>query len=583
MSGRATTLTDGAWHRLHPATPLLRGGIIVVALLGIVIGNLRNRIVDWFVGAPDYQGDPIDTIYSRGITGWVLLALVGVLLVGVALFWLSWRMHTFRIGDDAVEVRSGLVFRTHRNARLDRIQGINVARPLVARLFGAAKLEVSVAGQDANVQLAYLSSALADGVRRDLLRLASGARAAAGERPEAAGTAEAAGHGEHTTIGHLAVPGHVDPVDRVLPDGARGDGVVSRRVNELLAPELDPDAAPPESIVRIPPHRIIASLALSGFTVFVLAVVAAVVIGLATHQLWPLFFAVPGVLAAASYYVSRFTRSLRYSIAGTPDGVRVGFGLFSTSNETLPPGRIHAVEVFQPLFWRPFGWWQIKVNTAGHSRQQRGAAGQSSSTILPVGDEDDAVAVLGLVLPEFDHDERRVLARTGILGRADTAFTCSPPRARWLHPLSWRRTGFVVEGGVAVVRRGYVWRRLVLVPLARLQSVEVAQGPLYRRLDLVGLRLHTVDGPVHSRLPGADRAIGVALFEDVARLAVEWAGRDTSHRWSETEPGISFPRSDPPVGRPGTDGMATGSTPSVSARVETRHAASDSDGSRGTS
>lgn len=535
MSERAQALTDGEWHRLHPATPLLRGGIILVAAIGILVGNLRNRIVDWFVGAPDYEGDPIDTIYARGLTGWVLLAFALALLVVVALFWLSWRMHTFRIGEDAVEVRSGIVFRTHRNARLDRIQGINVSRPLFARLFGAAKLEVSVAGQDANVPLAYLASGLADELRRDLLRLASGARAAAGER--AAGDARAVGEaparqaGE--VIGHLALPEHADPVDRLLPSGARGDGVVSRRVNELLAPELDPDAAPPESVVRIPPHRVIGSLVLSGFTVFVLAAAAAVVVGLATRHYWPLLVAVPGILGAVSYYVSRFTRSLRYSVAGTPDGVRVGFGLLSTSNETLPPGRIHAVEAFQPLLWRPFGWWQLKVNTAGRSRQQRGAAGQSSSTILPVGDEDDALAVLGLALPEFDDVGRRELARAGMVGRAGGRFTCSPRRARWLRPLSWRRTGFAVEGGVVLVRRGVVRRRLVLVPLARLQSVELAQGPVSRRLDLVALRLHTVDGPVRPLLPGADRAVGLGLLEEVARLAVEWAACDTSHRWSE--------------------------------------------------
>ncbi|MGO4611084.1 PH domain-containing protein, partial [Variovorax sp. 2RAF20] len=76
------------------------------------------------------------------------------------------------------EVRSGILFRTQRKARLDRIQGINIVRPVIARLFGAAKLDISVAGHDANVQLAYLGSTLADGLRGDVLRLASGVRAA---------------------------------------------------------------------------------------------------------------------------------------------------------------------------------------------------------------------------------------------------------------------------------------------------------------------------------------------------------------------------------------------------------------------
>ncbi|TFC16521.1 hypothetical protein E3O19_07105, partial [Cryobacterium algoritolerans] len=186
-----TSLADGEWHRLHPASPLLRGGIFIVAVLGFIVANLRERLIDFFFGVPGYGGDPIDEIMRRGAVGWALL-IVAVLLVLILLgFYLSWRMHTFRVSDEVVEVRSGLVFRSNRRARLDRIQGVNIVRPFLPRLFGAAKLEVSVAGQDANVQLAYLGSALADALRRDILHLASGLR-----QPAAAAAAAAvAAHG----------------------------------------------------------------------------------------------------------------------------------------------------------------------------------------------------------------------------------------------------------------------------------------------------------------------------------------------------------------------------------------------------
>ncbi|MGL1544342.1 PH domain-containing protein, partial [Vibrio parahaemolyticus] len=62
-------------------------------------------------------------------------------------------------------------------------------------------------------------------------------------------------------------------------------------------------------------------------------------------------------------------RGLRYAIAPSPDGVRLTSGLFTTVSEVLPPGRVHAIEVHQPLMWRPFGWWSISVNRlTGHSR-----------------------------------------------------------------------------------------------------------------------------------------------------------------------------------------------------------------------
>ena len=177
-----TNLADGEWHRLHPASPLLRGGLVFIAVLGFIIANLRERLVDMFivVFAPDlgdefngeferWQGDwandPIGGIVSRGLVGWAVAGVAVVIVLVIIGFWLSWRMHTFRVTDEAVEVRSGILFRSHRSARLDRIQGINLARPVFARLFGAAKLDVSVAGQSGNVDLSYLGSTQADRLR----------------------------------------------------------------------------------------------------------------------------------------------------------------------------------------------------------------------------------------------------------------------------------------------------------------------------------------------------------------------------------------------------------------------------------
>src|SRR5690606_32055590 len=127
-----------------------------------------------------------DYVLENGFVPIALLVVAVLLVVLVAGFYVSWRMHSFRITDEVVEVRSGILFRTNRKARLDRIQGINIVRPLFARIFGAAKLEVNQAGADANVQLSYLGSSAADDLRREVLRLASGARQADAEDAQAA-------------------------------------------------------------------------------------------------------------------------------------------------------------------------------------------------------------------------------------------------------------------------------------------------------------------------------------------------------------------------------------------------------------
>ncbi|MCD5346150.1 PH domain-containing protein [Agromyces sp. S2-1-8] len=574
-----TNLADGEWHRLHPASPLLRGGLVFIAVLGFVIANLRERAVDLLlpVFAPeadeelgprydewqsDWVNDPIGGVVSHGLVGWALLALAVVIVAVIIGFWMSWRMHTFRVTREAVEVRRGILFRSHRSARLDRIQGINVSRPLFARLFGTAKLEVSVAGQSGNVELSYLGSSLADGLRADILRLASGVRAeraaadaAAREAtapsqaaPAAAATAAAAatidavvapaGTGarpDGTGDGAPAAPGTVEPGAAPAGParqavGARAGALVNQRVDEFLAPELDPDLAPPESVVHLPIPRVIGSTVLGGSTIWAAILIAIIAVGVSTGQTWVLFSFVPAAIGLVSYMWSRITKSLRYSIAGTPDGVRIGHGLLSTGNQTIPPGRIHAIEATQWVFWRPFGWWSIRINVAGHSVANSNEAAQRT-TVLPVGTVADVHRVLALLLPDAAA-EVDPLVGAGLTGRgAGAGFSSTPRRAVWLRPFSWRRIGWAAADGVALIRRGALVRSLTLVPLARMQSVAVSAGPIDRTLRLSALRLHTVTGPVSAVLPVVDRDEASVLFERLADEAVARAASDTTHHW----------------------------------------------------
>ena len=501
----AEELTDGGWHRLHPATPVLRGGVVFLVAIGFLVSSLREQLVERFVPGQDEgggEGDLLPWLVESGGLIWVILGLLAFTLLAVGISYLSWRMHTFRVTEETVEVRSGILSRTNRRARLDRIQGVNIVRPLLARLIGAAKLEIQVAGNDANLPLQYLRSRDADAFRLRVLRLASGARA------EAAGSVPA----------RAAAPAR---------------GFVGSRVDDLLAPELDPDAAPPQSVVRIPIPRLVGAVLLSGPTVVLVLFVVVGIPLIVRFEAWYLLVPLlPTLLGSAGFFARRITRSLRYSVAGTPDGVRVGFGLLSTSNDTIPPGRIHAVEVVQPLLWRAAGWWEIRITRASHSSAP-GAAGQQNTSILPVGDRRDVDRVLGLVLPHLVGEDALALIGTGMTGRggADDGFTTSPRRAWILKPFSWRRTGFAVDDSAFLVRRGVIWRRLVVVPHARTQGVDLTQGPIDRRLDLVSVRAATVAGPVDTRLGAIDRATGMELSTRLVAAAVASAGADTSDRW----------------------------------------------------
>jgi putative membrane protein len=495
----ATRLADGEWHRLHPATPLLRGGIVIIAIAGYLVSQARQQIIDLLFGQPHAHddGDPVIFLAGHGRLIPVLLAAALVLALVVLVFYLSWRVHTFRITDEVVEVRSGLIRRSYRKGRLDRIQGINIVRPFFARLVGAARLEIDVAGHDANVRLDYLSSSNADGLRLDILRLASGSRQR--EADEA----------------RLADP----------------RGFVEQRVAEFVAPELDPNLAPPESVVKVHVGRLVGSILLHDTTFTLLVLIAATAVwAAAIGGFVIIYFLVPLVLALGSFLFRRFTKSLRYSIASTPDGIRVGFGLLTLSNETLPPGRIHSVQVRQPILWRLPGWWEIRVNRASKSNA-KGADAQRNTTILPVGNLDDVLRVLALLVPGAGPAAPAVFI-AGIIGSREAGgFTNSPRRARLVRLLSRRRNGFARLTGIVLLREGAIWRRLTIVPEARVQSIAITQGPLYRMLRLARVHVHTVLGPVRAELGAVDRAAAVTFFGEVSAEVVDAVRSDATHRW----------------------------------------------------
>ncbi|WP_245861458.1 PH domain-containing protein [Microbacterium aurantiacum] len=549
----SSSLADGEWHRMHPLTPLFKGGLALLIIAGIVITNMRDRVIAWLVGlfTPeeahyDYSGgDPVDWVLENNLILIVLLSVLGLVVVLVAAFWLVWRFQEFRITGEHVEVRKGIIFRSHRRAPLDRVQGVNLTRPFPARIIGLAKLEVVGAGTDANVPLEYLATPRAESVRADILRLASGARAAR----HAAADAASGIAGAPVVPGAPAVPGSA----RAQLVGSVNAGVTG------LIEGVDLADVAPESVVKIPTGRLVGSQLIAGVlwllffgAIFAVAMGSAVIGSIADGDgetgvvvlAIGLGMGIPLIIAAVGITWAQISKSLRYSIAPTPDGVRITYGLLTTVTETLPPGRIFAVEVSQSLLWRPFGWWTIKINRmSGKSvAQQSSGSAQQFNIVLPVGKRADVERVLALILPDAPVADIPLVWEHGILGPVEgDPYRTMPARAGWRRPLSWKRHGYVLTEFGLVLRRGLVWRKLAVFPLARLQGVSLSQGPIDRAQRVSGAQVHTVPGPIHGYLSGLERDDALALISAVGRAAAEAANRDHTHRWGEYAPQVQAP------------------------------------------
>src|SRR5699024_6587248 len=101
----------------------------------------------------------------------------------------------------------------------------------------------------------------------------------------------------------------------------------------------------------------------------------------------------PGVFAAFSVFRKNLDNANFVDRLGE-SGLAVNHGLLSTSRKVIPLDRIQDVCLRQPLLWRWAGWWQAEYTIAR-------AGGSSDSTLLlPVGDIDQALLMVGLALPD---------------------------------------------------------------------------------------------------------------------------------------------------------------------------------------
>lgn len=94
--------------------------------------------------------------------------------------------------------------------------------------------------------------------------------------------------------------------------------------------------------------------------------------------------------------------------------------------------------------------------------------------------------------------------------------------AVWAPPRRYRAWGYRMDGEELKVRRG-VWTRIqTLVPLDRVQHIDVSQGPVERALGICSLVLHTA-GTLHSQIvvPGLTRDTAERMRDEIRGLIRE--------------------------------------------------------------
>jgi len=537
------------WTRMHPISPLLGGW----AVMGVALAVLAYNVAPSWTGVdPDLQ--EIAHILTRSLVGFAL-ALVAILAIALMLGYVQWRFNEFRLGDEAVHQRKGVLFKQQRQARLDRLQAVDLVQPLLARIFGFAAIKIEVAGgENSGIQLAYLRLGDAEAIRNELLALSAGVKRAKAAGTEASVDAVAERLAAPVAGADATAGTGVTAADAVARDGGdaayagAGEGKDSayagrgslRDVVAMPSGVAEHEAVPERPVYEVPVARLILSIVLTWPTLWIMMIPIVVgaavwVWGLSIDQIVSFTFGagagfaavVPAILALAGYYWTRVNGGFGFKAAIAEDGIRLRHGLTETRRQTVPAGRVQAVRFEQSLLWRRADWWRVTINVAGYQDDQ-----VAVSTLLPVGTRQDALTALWMVLPDLGDPDPEGTVSYALSGSgAEGGFTPSPSRARLFDPFQWRQRGVRATERALMIRRGRLVREMFVVPHERTQSLAIQQGPLQRRRRLASFTVHSTRGPVRPVAENLDVDDAVALLDSQTARARESRATQTPEQW----------------------------------------------------
>ncbi len=492
-------VADGMWHRVHPLTPAVHSWQALVVLIVVVLQDVGQSALRDAADSGSRGPGPDGSWLRVGVP-----VVLGAAILVVGLLVLSWRFTRYRVTAEALELNQGVVVRRQRRARLDRLQAVDLVQPLVARIFGLARLKLEVAGgSGSSIDLSYLTDTQARQLRNHLLAAAAGLEYETAEAPE----------------------------------------------------------APERPVAEVPVDRLVASIALdAGVLIGVLVSAGMITLGLVMAGPAAAAGVLPVGIGLVTFVWRRFAGAFGFTVTVSPDGLRLRHGLLEHRAQTVPPGRVQAVRLTQPLLWRHRDWWRVVVNVAGYGGT--GENQQTENELLPVGTREQAVTLLALVLPDLGvepGEDALAVVTAGLDGdnRRPDGYLPAPPKAFWVDPVAWRRTGVRPTHEALLIRRGRLRRHLDVVPHARVQSCGVTQGPLQRTLGVASLQVHSTRGPIDPVVPHLGVADAARLLDDQAVRARRARRLALPERWLERRTRPDEGSATVAPGAPG-DGQAPG-------------------------
>ena len=477
-------------------------------------------------------------VRARPLLGRVLPAAI-LLTVGVAV--LRYWFFRFRLEEDRILIRKGVLRKTSIDLPLDRIQGINIDRSLTDRVLGLVTVKVDTAGSDGvEARIPSVQASFADQLRARVgVARGEGPTVPAGEGDagDAPGKAQATGPRDSTESSKEVIM-KLPPSDMVR--------IGLELVSDVLPATLIFFFYDPRSLLRyfggqygitepIGRDQVASDYATGLADLIFRAGVAAGTVTL---------IAVGGIYSAfRTYYgFTLFRERTAYRTRG---------GLFSLKEVVVQSAKIQQVRLSQNLVARCFRRFRLSIHAASDDvdvlvvpllRARMAEALRAELfghegrglTLLPRN------RALVRVSPQYIRARALKIGIAPALAVPVLAFALEGPSVGWakfsaiwillsllvsglIALQSWRRLGYVHDDDGMATRSGFLESKVDAFLFRKAQGVKVTRSPLQRRKGLATLEVGLASEVL--RVPYIDHGLACRL-RDYILYKVE-----TNHRW----------------------------------------------------
>ena len=466
---------------------------------------------------------------------WAGAPILFFTLIGLAASLVKYFSFRYRIENGELITQEGLLEKRQRNIPLERIQEISIEQGVLHRLLGVvdAKIETG-SGSGAEATLSVLSRTDAENLRQAVFTRAAELRASKTVPDEASPIAEPVAQAvESEIIRRLSIK---DLIVAGLTSNHLLSAMVLAGAVWNFADDLLPDSIYDNTARLL--FREAKQLAAQGIEAAVLVTLLGV-IGIAFIGI---VFSVIG--SVALFYGFTFSRR--------GDDLQRRYGLLTKRSSSLPRRRIQVLQIEEKALRRLFGWATLRADTSGRGREDSDD-NKGRDVLLPIVPNRDVYELLPTFFPDLDFAESHWQRVSALAVRRETieaGIVClvialalffwrgswlaflllgAIPLVYWLYGMSYRHLGYALSERYLRTRRGWLGRSTHIVPINKIQAVQLHQTPFDRLWGVATLTVDTAGqaftggGPEISNLPIAEaRELAGMLAQRAAITEYKW-------------------------------------------------------------